>query len=193
MELLKKIDEEGQRQAQAVLDEAAVESRERLAEAERQMQAWREEHLKQAKQEFEAEKRLILSRARGRAREAVLRAKGQAAERLFELLSKDVAGFRSDSGKYRAFLAHCLKETEREIAGPLVLQIDPHDEILMREILRGTSHEIGEKIKMLGGFIATNQRGDLLVDNRLETRIANLRQQYRPELSQALFNQAKSA
>lgn len=193
MELLKKIAEEGQRQAQAVLDEAVVESRERLAEAERQMQAWREEHLKQAKQEFEAEKRLILSRARGRAREAVLRAKGQAAERLFELLAKDVAGLRSDSGKYRAFLAHCLKETEREIAGPLVLQIDPHDEVLMREILRDTSHEIGEKIKMLGGFIATNQRGDLLVDNRLETRIANLRQQYRSELSQALFNQAKSA
>ncbi len=191
MELLKKIDEEGKRQAQSILDEAEAKARQRLAEAEQQIQAWREEHLKHAQQEIESEKRLILSRARARARETVLRAKGQAAEKLFEQLSRDVTGLRSDPSTYRAFLAHCLKETEREIPGPLVLQIDPQDESLVREIIRGTSHTIGEKIKMLGGFIATNQRGDLLIDNRLETRIANLRQHYRPELSQALFDRAK--
>ena len=192
MELLRKINEEGKTQAQTILAEAEVEARQRLAEADRQIQVWREEYVKQAHQEIESEKRLILSRARARAREAVLRAKGQAAERLFEQLSKDVTGFRSDTVKYRAFLAHCLKETEREIPGPLVLQIDPQDETLVRGLLQGSSHTIGEKIKTLGGFMATNQRGDLLVDNRLETRIANLRQQYRPALSQALFDRVRS-
>lgn len=191
MELLKKIDEEGKRQAQRILDEAEAKAQQRLAEAEQQIQAWHEEHLKHARQEIESEKRLILSRARARARETVLRAKGQAAERLFEQLSRDVAGLRSDPAKYRVFLAHCLKETEREIPGPLVLQIDPQDEGLVRELLKSTPHTIGDKIKTLGGFVVTNQRGDLLIDNRLETRIANLRQHYRPELSQALFNRAK--
>jgi len=191
MELLQKIDEEGRKQIQILLAEAEATAQKRLDEAEREIAAWRQEQLQLAQQQIESEKRLILSRARARARETVLRAKGQAAETLFEQLSNDAMGFRSEPAKYRAFLAHCLKETEQEIPGPLVLQIDSQDEPLVQELLRGTSHTIGEKIKTLGGFIATNQRGDLLVDNRLETRIANLRQQYRPQLSQALFDRAK--
>ncbi len=191
MELLKKIEEEGQKQAQKILAEAEEEAGRRLAEAEKYLQAWQEQRLKQAQHEIEGEKRLILSRARAQARATVLRAKGQAAEKLFEQLSKEMAGLRSDPVKYRALLAHCLKEAEREIPGPLVLQIDPQDEPLLKELIRGTPHAIGGKIKTLGGFIATNQRGDLLVDNRLETRIANLRLLYRPALSKALFNRAR--
>jgi vacuolar-type H+-ATPase subunit E/Vma4 len=191
MELLKKIEEQGHKQIQQVLADAEAEARNRLSEAERQIHSWREEYLKQAAQQIESEKRLIWSRARARAREAVLRAKGHAAEQLFEQLSKDVASFRTDAAKYRALLTHCLRQAEREIPGPLILHIDPQDEPIAREILTGTSHTIGGSIKTLGGFIATNQKGDLLIDNRLETRIANLRQRYRPELSQALFDRAQ--
>jgi len=191
MELLKKIEEEGEREARQILKEAEEEARRRLEEAERELARWREEALKQARAQIEGEKRLIISRARAKAREVVLRAKGEAAERLFEELSKEAAGLRADSGKYQEFLKRCLKEAESEIEGPLVLQIDPQDEQIIKTLLEGTPHKIGGRLKTLGGFIATNERGDLLVDNRLETRIANLRQRYRPELSTALFDRAR--
>jgi len=191
MELLRKIEEEGEREARQILEEAEEEARRRLEEAERELARWREEALKQARAQIEGEKRLIISRARAKAREVVLRAKGEAAERLFEELSKEAAGLRADPGKYQEFLKRCLKEAEGEIEGPLVLQIDPQDEEVIKALLEGTPHKIGGRLKTLGGFIATNERGDLLVDNRLETRIANLRQRYRPELSTALFDRAR--
>lgn len=191
MELLKKIEEEGERQVRQILEEAEEEAKHRLEEAERELARWREEALKQARAQIEGEKRLIISRARAKAREVVLRAKGEAAERLFEELSKEAAGLRSEPEKYRQFLERCLKEAEGEIEGPLVLQIDPQDEGIIKELLAGTPHKIGGQLKTLGGFVATNERGDLLVDNRIETRIANLRQRYRPELSVALFDRTR--
>lgn len=190
MELLERITREGERGAEQIRAQAEEEARRRLAEAERRLVAWRAETLQRAEQEAEGEKRLILSRARAHAREIVLRAKSEAGEQLFSELSQEAACLRSDPERYRAFLARCLQEAESEIRGPLVLHVDPRDEELMEELLRGTQHRLGDRIETPGGFLATNERGDLLVDNRLETRIVNLRQRYRPELSAALFDRA---
>lgn len=187
MELLTVIEREGEERATAILCQAEEEAQRRLEEAERELQAWREEFTKQARGEIEGEKRTILSRARAQAREAVLRAKSEAGERLFAELVREAGRLRADPRRYKAFLAHCLREAEEEIDGPLVLQIDPRDEKIIKGLLKGTPHTVGSSLETLGGFMATNERGDLLVDNRLETRIANLRQRYRAELSAAIF------
>ncbi len=189
MELLKKIEQEGEQELRAILAETETEAREQLASAEQELKSWRDERMKQAQAEIEAEKRLVTSRARARAREVVLRAKGLAAERLFSDLTHEAANFRKQKETYQTFLSRCLKESEGQIQGGLILEIDPQDEAIVKEVIKNTAHKIGAKIKTIGGFIATNQKGDLLVDNRLETRIANLRQQHRAELSQALFDQ----
>lgn len=190
MELLKQIERDGEARVQAVLHEAEAEAQRRLAEAERQLQLWREEAIRQAKQEIEVQKMLILSRTRAQARSLVLKAKSEAGEKLFQALSNEAAELRADHEQYRSFLEHCLKEAESAIQGPLILQIDPRDQGVFQELLQGRPHKVVGHIKTLGGFIASNERGDLLVDDRLETRIANLHQHYRPELSSALFDRA---
>jgi vacuolar-type H+-ATPase subunit E/Vma4 len=187
MEILKMIEEEGEQQARQILAQAEEEARKRREQTERELQAWREEFTKQARQEIEGEKRTLLSRARAQAREIVLRAKSEAGERLFEELVREAERLREDPKRYKKFLAQCLKEAEQEIDGPLVLQIDPRDEKIVKELLQGTPHTLGGSIETLGGLLATNERGDLLVDDRLETRIANLRQRYRAQLSVAIF------
>ncbi|MBI1730918.1 hypothetical protein HY229_05790 [Candidatus Acetothermia bacterium] len=187
MELLKKIEEEGERKLRKILAETEEEAKRQLSQADQEIQAARAEQLKQAQAEIESEKRLVTSRARAQAREVVLRAKGLAAERLFADLTQEAASFRNDKRVYKAFLARCLKESEGQIEGGLLLEIAPHDEDIVKEVIKETQHKIGRKIKTIGGFVATNKKGDLLIDNRLETRIANLRQEHRAELSSDLF------
>jgi len=190
MELLSQIEAEGKRRAEAIRAEAEEEARRRLQAAEEELAAWREEALKKARNEIEGEKRLILSRARARAREIVLRAKSEAGERLFRKLREEAEKLREDAKRYKAFLARRLEEAEAEIGGPLVLHVDPRDEKAIKALLKGTEHKIGGQIRTLGGFLATNERGDLLVDNRLETRLEILRQRYRARLAE-LFGQAE--
>lgn len=187
MELLKRIEEEGEAKADRVRQEAEEQARRRREEAERELEAWREQALQDAKARVENEKRLVTSRARAQARSKVLRAKADSARALYDRLSEEAEGLREDADAYKGFLGNCLKEAEAEIGGDLVVQFDERDQGVFDELLNGTDHQKGESIRTIGGFIATSASGDLLVDNRLETRIENLIRQHRPELSRALF------
>ena len=187
MELLKRIEEEGEAKADQVRQEAEAQARRRREEAEREIEAWREQTLQDAKARIENEKRLITSRARARARSTVLRAKADSARALYDRLSEAAERLREDADAYKRFLGNCLKEAESEIGGDLVVQFDERDQGVFDELLNGTDHQRGESTRTIGGFIATSASGDLLVDNRLETRIENLIRQHRPELSVQLF------
>jgi vacuolar-type H+-ATPase subunit E/Vma4 len=191
MELLNQIEQAGEAEAERILADAAAQAKQRLEQAEREIAAWIEAYRRNELHQIEQEKRLIISRARAQARGVFLKAKSRVAEVLFERLLQETGSLRKDSARYKAFLERCLREAEREIQGPLVLHIDPADEAIVRDLIRGTAHQIGEKIRTRGGFIATNAQGNLVLDNRLETRIANLRQRYRPELGKALFNRTR--
>jgi len=187
MELLKRIEEEGEAKADQVRQEAEEQARRLREQAEREIEDWREQTLQEAEARIENEKRLITSRARAQARSKVLRAKADSARALYDRLSEGAQQLRENTDDYKRFLQNCLKEAESEIGGDLVVQFDERDQSVFDELLSGTNHRKGESIRTIGGFIATSASGDLLVDNRLETRIENLIRQHRPELSQALF------
>jgi vacuolar-type H+-ATPase subunit E/Vma4 len=192
MDLLDQISQEGQREADRIVSEADAQARERIARADEEIAAQTEAYREGERNRIEQERRLIISRARAQARAKFLKAKGQVADVLFQRLQQETANLRSDTEAYRAFLSRCLREAEREIPGSLVLQIDPRDTQVVTDLLQGSSSRIGDNIRTLGGFIATNADGDLVFDDRLETRIENLRQKYRPELGKALFDRASS-
>jgi vacuolar-type H+-ATPase subunit E/Vma4 len=187
MELLNRIDQEGEQKAQRIRDEAEDEAQRRREAAEREIAGWREQALEDAKARIENEKRLIISRARAQARSTVLRAKAEAARALYDRLTEEAERLRDDADAYKRFLASCLQEAESEIGGELVLAFDERDQAIFEQLLADTNHQTGESIATIGGFIATSASGDLLVDNRLETRIENLIRQHRPELSAQLF------
>ncbi len=189
MELLNRIEQEGEQKAQRIRDEAEDEAQRRREAAEREIEEWRQQTLQDAKARIDNEKRLIVSRARAQARSSVLRAKADAARALFDRLSEEAERLREDADAYKRFLRTCLQEAESEIGGDLVLQFDERDRGVFEELLEGTNHQTGESITTIGGFIATSVSGDLLVDNRLETRIGNLIRRHRPELSAQLFQQ----
>ena len=187
MELLNRIEQEGEQKAQRIRDEAEERAQRRREEAEREIEHAREQRLEDAKARIENEKRLIISRARAQARSTVLRAKAEAARALYDRLSGEAERLREDADAYKRFLRSCLQEAEAEIGGDLVVQFDERDQGIFEELLGDTKHQMGESITTIGGFIATSASGDLLVDNRLETRIENLIRQHRPELSAQLF------
>ena len=190
MDLLDQITQEGQREADRILSDADAQARARLARAEEGIAADADTYREGERSRIEQERRLIVSRARAQARAVFLKAKGGVADVLFERLRQETADLRGDPAAYRAFLERCLREAEQEIQGALVLQIDPRDTEVVADLLRGSASTIGDKIRTAGGFIATNANGDVVLDDRLETRIENLRQQYRPELGKALFDRA---
>jgi vacuolar-type H+-ATPase subunit E/Vma4 len=187
MELLEQIDREGQQEADRIVAEAEAQARARLDRATQEIAAQVDAYRQGERHLVEQERRLVVSRARAQARGVFLKAKGRVAEVLFEELLRETANLRRDPAGYRAFLARCLQEAEREIPGALVLHVDPADEAVVADLIKGTAHRVGSKIKTRGGFIATDANGNLVLDNRLETRIANLRQHYRSELGKALF------
>lgn len=191
MELLERIEQQGEQEAQRIIAGAEEQVKRMLLEEEQKAREWVEAFKREQQAKIEQEKRLILSRARAKAWESVLLAKSRAAASLFEKLSKEASSLRAQPEGYKHFLEACLREAEREIPEPLVLQIDHKDEPLVRELLTNSKHQIGGFISTLGGFIASNAKGTVVVDNRLETRIANLKNIYRPELSKVLFDRAR--
>ena len=191
MELLERIEKQGEQEAQRIIAEAEEQVKKMLLEEEQKIREWVEAFKREQQAKIEQEKRLLLGRARAKAWELMLSAKGGAAAALFETLSMEAAGLRAQPQSYKRFLETCLREAEREIPEPLVLQIDRKDEPLFRELLTNSKHQIGGFISTLGGFIASNANGTVVVDNRLETRIANLKNIYRAELSKVLFDRAR--
>ncbi len=192
MDLLAQIEREGAQEAERVTAEAETEAQGRLARAEQEIAAEVEAYRQGERHRMEQEQRLIVSRARAQARAIFLRAKSRVAEELFERLVEDTANVRGDAARYRTFLQRCLREAEQEVRASLVLHADTADQSVITELIQGTGHRLGEAIKTLGGFIATDAGGQLVVDNRLETRIANLRQRARAEVGKALFVGAAS-
>ncbi len=186
MELLRQIEEEGERQVQEILAQAERQAHELLAQTEREIAHERERALAELHAQLERERRAALSRAYAQARAEEMRAIATAVEELFESFAQEMAHLREDPPRYKHFLQQCLREAEEAIPGPLVVRADPHDSSLVQELLRNTPHKLGEPIRTMGGLMAINERGDIIVDNRLETRLANLRACSLAELSRAL-------
>ncbi|MDW8141592.1 MAG: V-type ATP synthase subunit E [Candidatus Bipolaricaulota bacterium] len=191
MELLKQIESEGERRVQEVLREAERHAQEILAQAEREIAQERERALQELEAQLDQERRAALSRARAQARAEYLKAKSALAQEVFEKLSHELAHLRADATRYRKFLELLLQEAERSLPGPLVVRVAPEDQKLMAELLKSTPHKLGEPIATQGGLMATTAQGDLVVDNRWETRITSLRTLYRAELGRALFDRAR--
>ncbi|MCX8103786.1 MAG: V-type ATP synthase subunit E [Candidatus Bipolaricaulota bacterium] len=186
MELLKQIESEGERQIQEILREAERHAHEIIAQAERERAQERERALKELEAHLEQERRAALSRARAQARAEYLKAKSSAAEALFQKLAHEMAQLRSHPERYKKFLERCLREAEQALPGPLVVRAAPEDQKLVHELLKQTRHKLGDPIATVGGIVATNERGDLVLDNRLETRLANVRARYRAEIGRAV-------
>ncbi len=187
MDLLAQIEHEGAQEAERIGAEAEAEAKAQLSRAEQEIIAEVEAYRQSERHRIEQEQRLIVSRARAQARAIFLKAKSRAAEALFAKLVEETTNVRADAARYRTFLERCLREAEQEVRGPLVLHADAADQTVIEELLRGTAHRLGGPIKTAGGFIATDAGGQLVLDNRLETRIANLRQRARSEVGKALF------
>lgn len=186
MELLRQIESEGERQVQEILKEAERQAQELLAQAEREIAQERERALKELEAHLEQERRAAISRARAQARAEYLKAKSSAAEALFQKLAQEMAQLRAAPERYRKFLERCLREAEQAIPGPLVVHAAPQDQKLVQELIKESQHKLGDPIATVGGLVVTNERGDLVVDNRLETRLENLRARYRAELGRVL-------
>lgn len=186
MELLRQIEAEGERQVREILAQAERQAQELLAQVERELAQERERALKELEAQLDQERRAAISRARAQARAEFLHAKSSAAEALFQKLTQEMAQLRATPERYRRFLERCLREAEQAIAGTLVIHAAPEDQRLVQELLKNTRHKLGDPIQTVGGLVATNERGDLVVDNRLETRLENLRARYRAELGRVL-------
>ncbi len=182
MELLRKIEAEGERQVQEILARATSQAKELLAQAELEIAAQRARALKELEAQLEQERRAVLSRARTQARAEFLRAKSHTAEELFQKLANEMAHLRANTAEYQRFLQRCLREAEQAIPGPLVIHTAPEDQKIIQELLKNTKHRMGEPMQTIGGLVATNEQGDLVVDNRLETRLTNLRARHRAAL-----------
>jgi len=186
MELLRQIEEEGERKIRELLEQAERQAQELLAQTEREIARERERALNELHAQLEQERRAALSRAHAQARTEQTRAVTTAIEELFQNLANEMARLREDPQRYRQFLQRCLREAHEAIQGTLVVRADPQDSSIVQELLRDTPHKLGEPIRTVGGLMVTNDRGDVIVDNRLETRLANLKARSLVELGRAL-------
>ncbi len=191
MELLRQIEREGERQVQEILAKAHEQAQEILAQAERESAEERERTLCELEAHLEQERRAALSRARTQARAEYLKAKNAIAQELLDKLSTEAAHLRTDTARYKKFLELLLRETEQALAGPLVVRVAPEDQKLMSELLKNTAHRLGEPLATQGGLCATSAGGDLVVDNRWETRLHSVKTRYRTELGKALFDRSQ--
>jgi len=185
MELIEKIEQEARKEIEQIIAEAKAKVQEMLQEEEQRLKEWAEDFHKEKRAEAERECRLILSKARAQARAEYIQAKEQVVAEIFARLREEAAALRNDPQAYKQFFAAALQEAQREIGAELLLSIDPQDEALAKEFSKR------QTIKTLGGFIAQSLDGTIVLDNRLETRIENLKNIYRPRLNKLLFDRGQ--
>lgn len=188
MELIEKIEQEARKEIEQIIAQAKAKVEEMLQEEERRLKEWAESFRKEKRAEAEGERRLILSKARAQAQQEYIKAKEQVVAEIFAGLQEEAARLRANPQEYKRFFALALQEAQREIGHELLLSIDPQDEALVKEF---SKHKISNSIKTLGGFIAQSPDGSVVLDNRLETRIENLKNIYRPRLNKLLFDRGQ--
>lgn len=193
-----------------IVDEAKADAKRMIAEAEVSARQLTEEATENAKtnlvgwadrrrQMAQASGDRIIGKARNDAHMKILDAKARIINDAFEQARKRFEKERG-TAQYKTFLKYLIISAGIQIGGgDIIVNVRKEDQVIISKITglaTAISKAAGESAKvsvgkkpmdMIGGVFIQNKAGNITVDYRVETLLAQVEQQQRSEIAKTLF------
>jgi V/A-type H+-transporting ATPase subunit E len=199
--IIQRIEEDSRAEVEGILREARDKAEKIKAEAEKKAKGIEDEIIGKGKREAEQEKQRIIANARLRARKMKLDAKEEVIRAALEEAEKKLKKV-STSKDYPKVLENLIEEAAISI-GEKEVKIFVRKEdarILTADLLEKLSKEAKCKISLssqtintCGGVIARTNDGRVEVDNTLETRMERMREDLRSQVAEVLLLGGRAA
>ncbi len=188
-ELIALLEREAQAERQRILDEARAQAEAIRVQATREAEAY----LDGARARLEAEGRAALVKARSaaqlRAASLVLQAKEEEIGRVFAAAEAALAELVRDPARYPDVLRTFIAEGLRGFIGGAVVTVNPSDEALAAELVRGREGvlEVRTDPAVRGGARISSSDGRFVVTNTLASRLERARPALAADVAKTLW------
>jgi vacuolar-type H+-ATPase subunit E/Vma4 len=193
-DILQALDDQCRQECQEIFRRAESETQDILDKAESEAEAVRRGRLDKVKTEAESEVTSTRYSARLKSKNAVISAKEKVAERALAEAEKRLRDMRSRPD-YPAILEELVKEGLARISGKVSLHVDPADEKVADEVMRGLGldYELHTDIRTVGGAVISDTGGRVKIINTVEERLNRAREKLRMKVSGILFDEEVEA
>lgn len=195
--IISSIMSEAKAKADVIISEAQVEVNSINQNAEVKAEAEKNKVLDNGKKQSDMRYQQIISEAKMNARRAVMGAKEEIIEIVFDEAVNNLTEIASSNDQdYVDSLANMIKEAAEELGGgELIISMKKEDEDKIKDKLSEiaadvsseTTFTIGEPIETIGGAILKTKNGDIEVNNTIEARLLRFKKLLRSEVANVLF------
>lgn len=187
-DMLRTIEEEGEKRRQEILKRAGDEAKEIVKRAKEEAEAIKSEYIRRADSALQGEKARILGDAKLFVKKQVIQAKEKHIEEAFAEIAGEFEAMRT-SEEYAKYFRRLLKETVANAEGKLIVSVDKRDEKVASEAISEMSLdcELRTDLTCLGGLRATTLDGRITLTNTFDSRLERAKQFLKPEVATALF------
>ena len=196
--IISSIMSEAKAKADVIISEAQVEVNSINQNAEVKAEAEKNKVLDNGKKQSDMRYQQIISEAKMNARRAVMGAKEEIIEIVFDEAVNNLTEIASSNDQeYVDSLANMIKEAAEELGGgELIISMKKEDEDKIKDKLSEiaadvsseTTFTIGEPIETIGGAILKTKNGDIEVNNTIEARLSRFKKLLRSEVANVLFS-----
>ena len=195
--IISSIMSEAKAKADVIISEAQVEVNSINQNAEVKAEAEKNKVLDNGKKQSDMRYQQIISEAKMNARRAVMGAKEEIIEIVFDEAVNNLTEIASSNDQdYVDSLANMIKEAAEELGGgDLIISMKKEDEDKIKDKLSEiatdvsseTTFTMGEPIETIGGAILKTKNGDIEVNNTIEARLSRFKKLLRSEVANVLF------
>lgn len=187
-DIFRALEEQADRDVEAVLEEARAHAAVILEEAEREAKTAREHRVAEAERMAQARSSQDLNSVRLEARKRIAGVKERAVRQAFEEALAALGSVRGRADYPQVFRA-LADEAVGGLADQFELLVDPADAELARAYLaeRGITSEVRPEISTAGGVVVSTRGGSVLRRNTLEDRLDKLRGLAQADVAEILF------
>lgn len=187
-DIFRALEEQAEKDSQAVLAEAAAHAEAILEEAEAAAARQRDEQVESAGRAAKAKSAQDLNSVRLEARKQLAGVKERAVSDVFDQALTDLGSVRSKP-EYAAVFRRLADEALEGAGDDFVVLVDPADVEVARSVLadKGMSAEVRPDLSTNGGLVVAFDGGRVLRRNTFEDRLDKLRGLAQAEVAEILF------
>lgn len=187
-EMLRILEEEGQKQCEIIIRDGEAQVAKILEEAEEEVKNIKERELEKVLASLQIERAKILNEARLFVKRQIIQAKEEFIQKAFSEAKKKLNEIRK-SKDYKTIFKNLLSEAMEGIEGKILVDVDKEDEKVAREVLNesGLDYELYASLTSLGGLKVSTTDGRITLTNTIDTRLEKGRQLLKTEIMTTLF------
>ena len=189
-DILLALDEECREECQAIFNRSQKDAKELVQKAQTEADEIREARLGRVKTEAESEASSIIYSAHLKAKNSVIRAREEAAERALEKAEHKLGDLRSRDD-YPSILEGLIREGISIVAGKAIVHVDARDRDTAAALLdqTGVEYELASDIETIGGAVISGGEEKVKVINTVEERLNRARDKLRMQVYEILFGE----